>query len=117
MVRLDFGRLRNLLSANLGTLKASGLIDTLGEASCDPVVVVLGARAHQIRARTQCDAPCRIVENAAYRSGRASSLRIGGLALEDDAEAVLIASVDGPSSLSTTATSAPRPRAIRPLES
>jgi molybdenum cofactor cytidylyltransferase len=78
-------------------------IATLSEAGCDPVVVVLGARAHQIRARTQCDAPCRIVENAAYRSGRASSLRIGARALADDVEAVLIASVDGPSALATTA--------------
>ena len=77
-------------------------INTLAEAGCDPVVVVLGARAHQIRARTQCEAPCQLVENAAYRSGRASSLRIGGLALDDDVEAVLIASVDGPSTLATT---------------
>jgi CTP:molybdopterin cytidylyltransferase MocA len=77
-------------------------IDTFSEAGCEPVVVVLGARAHQIRARTQCGGPCRLVENAAYRSGRSSSLRIGGMTLDDDVEAILIASVDGPSSLSTT---------------
>ena len=76
-------------------------IDTLSEVGCDPIVVVLGARAHQIRARTRCTATCRLVENAAYRSGRASSLRIGARALADSVEAVLIASVDGPSSVAT----------------
>ena len=76
-------------------------IDTTIEAGCAPVVGVLGARAHQVRARTRCEAPCLLVENAAYRSGRASSLRVGARMVAEGTGAVIVASVDAPMSRGT----------------
>jgi CTP:molybdopterin cytidylyltransferase MocA len=78
-------------------------IDVLTKAGCDPVLGVLGAQAHQIRARTPCDPPCRLVENASFRSGRASSVRVGARLLPDDTRAVVVASVDSPVAASTVA--------------
>ena len=78
-------------------------IDVLVAVSCDPVVAVLGHRAPQVRAAVNCDAPCKLVENPAYRSGRASSVRLGALAVADSSEAILIASVDQPLRAETVA--------------
>lgn len=71
-------------------------IDELSAAGCDPVIVVIGHKADELRARVRCATPCRMVENAAYRSGRASSVRAGAEAVPDDAAGVVIASVDQP---------------------
>ncbi|MEE9277682.1 MAG: nucleotidyltransferase family protein [Dehalococcoidia bacterium] len=71
-------------------------IDVLLAAGCTPVVVVLGHEAQRVRARIRCEEPCRSVENAGYGSGRASSVRVGALALADDVGAVVIVSVDQP---------------------
>ena len=73
-------------------------IDPAIEAGCAPVVGVLGARAHQVRARTRCEAPCLLVENAAYRSGRASSLRVGARMVAKGTGAVVVASGAAPRS-------------------
>jgi molybdenum cofactor cytidylyltransferase len=78
-------------------------IDVLTESGCDPVIVVLGSRAHQLRARIDCAAPCRVIENAAYRSGRASSIRVGVQHIPDDVGAIVVASVDSPLSSETVA--------------
>ena len=76
-------------------------VQALREAGCEPVIVVLGAEAHNLRARLREAPPCVVVENAAYRSGRASSLRVGASLVPDDAGAVLVASVDQPCRAST----------------
>jgi len=76
-------------------------VDELAAAGCDPIVVVLGARSQQVRARLRPGSPCRVVENAAYRSGRASSVRVGARAVPDGVDAVVVASVDGPLSAAT----------------
>ncbi len=79
-------------------------IDALASAGCDPIITVLGARAHQLRARIKCVPPCRVIENAAYRSGRASSIRTGARRLPSDVGAVVVASVDSPLSADTLST-------------
>lgn len=76
-------------------------VDTFVASDFAPVVVVLGARARQIRARTRCEPPCVLVENAGYRAGRATSVRVGVSTLPDDVDAVIIASVDQPCSAAT----------------
>ncbi|PZC48367.1 MAG: molybdenum cofactor cytidylyltransferase [Chloroflexi bacterium] len=71
-------------------------IDELLAAGCDPIVVVLGHDAAPIETAITCAAPCRLVRNDDYRSGRASSIRAGAGALPDDATAIIVASVDTP---------------------
>ncbi len=68
--------------------------EQLRAAGCEDVIVVLGHAAEEIRAAVPPQA--RIVVNDAYRQGRASSLRCGAEATPDDAEAVLVLSVDQP---------------------
>ena len=79
-----------------GTPLLQHQIDVLTAAGCAPVVVVMGHGAAQVRARIHCAEPCRIVENADYRRGRASSVRAGAEAVPDDADAVVVAAVDQP---------------------
>ena len=59
------------------------------------VVVVTGYAAEQIAPAVRA-AGGRAVENAAYRSGRASSVRAGALSLPDDTLAVITLNVDQP---------------------
>ncbi len=68
----------------------------LYDADTDPVIVVLGHRAAEVRAATT-SAGLRIVENEGYREGRASSVRRGARELvDDDVAAVMILDVDQP---------------------
>ena len=76
-------------------------IDELAAAGCEPVHVVLGHEGQRIKESVRCDAPCRLVLNAQYMTGRASSVRAGAATLPDGASAVVIASVDTPSSAAT----------------
>ena len=64
-------------------------------AGAAEVVVVTGYAAEQIAPLIDA-AGGRAVENAAYRSGRASSVRAGALALADDTLAVITLNVDQP---------------------
>jgi CTP:molybdopterin cytidylyltransferase MocA len=66
----------------------------LREASCEPVIAVLGHAADQVRPAAE-RAGATIVVNQSYREGRASSLRAGAEAITD-AEVILVASVDQP---------------------
>jgi molybdenum cofactor cytidylyltransferase/nicotine blue oxidoreductase len=69
---------------------------TLGEAGCDPVVVVLGAQAALVQATADLGA-AEVVVNRAWGSGMGSSLKAGLNALSGtDAEAVAIVLVDMP---------------------
>ncbi len=71
-------------------------VEQLVAAGATEVVVVLGYEADAI-GRRLADAPARCVVNAAYREGRASSLRCGAAALTAPVvEAVLILGVDQP---------------------
>lgn len=76
-------------------------IDELTSAGCQPVCVVLGHEAERIERALHCAAPCRLVRNAHYRTGRASSVRAGAAILPDETAAVVVASVDGPCSAAT----------------
>jgi molybdenum cofactor cytidylyltransferase len=67
----------------------------LRAAGVEDVVVVIGHAAPRVRALAEA-AGARTVLNARYRTGRASSVRAGALALPDDTGAIVILSVDQP---------------------
>ncbi|TCB97198.1 nucleotidyltransferase family protein [Micromonospora zingiberis] len=78
---------RPLLDRSIAVLRA---------ASCDPVVVVLGAAADDVRARGALDGVVAI-DNSDWATGMGSSLRAGLAALADtDAVAVVVTLVDMP---------------------
>lgn len=83
---LDWGG-RPLVAAQVEALQAAG---------CAPVIVVLGARAAAVRRALPPSA--RWTTNAAWREGRAGSIRAGGRAIPAHAERIVIASVDQPCS-------------------
>lgn len=67
----------------------------LAAAGCDPVLVVIGAAADEVR-RTLADSPARLVDNPDWSTGLASSLKAGLAALPADTEAAIITLVDQP---------------------
>ena len=85
---LDWGG-RPLVAAQVAALAAAG---------CDPVIVVLGARAGAVRRALPRGARWTI--NGAWRQGRAGSIRAGARAVPRHAERVVVASVDQPCSAS-----------------
>ncbi len=87
------GRLKQLLPWD-GVPLVAWQASQLGQAGAEEIVVVLGHEAEQIRPAVPAQA--RVVVNEAYRQGRATSLRRGAEAVPDDAEAVLVLSVDQP---------------------
>jgi CTP:molybdopterin cytidylyltransferase MocA len=79
-----------------GSLLVDRAADTLRDGGCDPVVVVLGAAADEVRAQGRL-AGAVLVENGAWRSGMGSSLRAGLAALADtDRDAAVVLLVDMP---------------------
>jgi len=70
-------------------------IKQLKEAGVDEVIVVLGHVADDIH-RKIGKLPCRVMLNPRFQMGRAGSLRIGAKAVNRDAEAIVIISVDQP---------------------
>ena len=70
-------------------------VKQLREAGVDEVIVVLGHQADAIH-RKMKGLPCRVMLNPRYHAGRAGSLRIGAKAVNRDAEAILVVSVDQP---------------------
>lgn len=66
----------------------------LFSARCAPVMVVLGANAEEIRARSS--AACTFVVNPDYRTGQTSSMQCGLRAVPADAAGVLFTLVDHP---------------------
>ncbi|SCE93687.1 nicotine blue oxidoreductase [Micromonospora viridifaciens] len=74
----------------------SQMIDTMREAGCEQVVVVLGAAADQVRQTTDLTA-ATVVVNRAWGTGVGSSIRAGLAALTDEGiEAVVVVPVDMP---------------------
>lgn len=72
------------------------MLATLREADCDPVVVVLGAAADEVRATADLTG-ARVAINRAWGTGIGSSMRKGLDALaETDIEAVVVIPVDMP---------------------
>jgi molybdenum cofactor cytidylyltransferase len=106
-------------SRRMGSPKAllryreESFLDTLiglFSARCNPVIVVLGAHAGQIRDGAKRAAT--FVVNADYQSGQTSSMQCGLRALPPDAEGVLFTLVDHPAVNSATLDlllAAPRP--------
>lgn len=72
------------------------MIDTMTEAGCEQVVVVLGAAADQVRETADLSG-ATVVINRAWGTGVGSSIRAGLAALTDDGiEAVVVVPVDMP---------------------
>ena len=65
----------------------------LREGGCDPVLVVVGAQADDVRAVLPGE---RVVEAAGWATGMGVSLRAGLAALDDDVGAVVVALADQP---------------------
>lgn len=70
-------------------------IRELRAAGADEVIAVLGARADEVQPAAE-RAGGRIVLNAAYREGRAGSIRAGAFAIRDRPDAIVLLSVDQP---------------------
>ncbi|WP_406043111.1 nucleotidyltransferase family protein [Micromonospora sp. NBC_00898] len=72
------------------------MIDTMVEAGCERIVVVLGAAAEQVRQTTDLTG-ATVVVNRAWGTGVGSSIRAGLAALTDEGiEAVVVVPVDMP---------------------
>ncbi|GGM40865.1 4-diphosphocytidyl-2C-methyl-D-erythritol synthase [Longimycelium tulufanense] len=80
-----------------GSLLVTRAAEVLRAGGCDPVVVVLGAAAEEVRARAPL-AGCVIVDNPNWPTGMGSSLRVGlGVLGERPAvPAVVVLPVDMP---------------------
>lgn len=73
-------------------------IETLLAAGCRPVAVVVGAHAQRVRPAIPSRAEVQVVANRSWRDGRASSIRAGARAIPSAADAVVVTSVDQPTS-------------------
>ncbi len=89
-----FGRPKALVELSGERLVERGA-RLLRAAGLDPVVVVLGAAADQVRAEADLDG-VEIVDNPAWDSGMGSSLRTGLAALTGRAPAAVVALADQP---------------------
>jgi molybdenum cofactor cytidylyltransferase len=78
---------QKLLSLLRGRPLIQHVVDAACASSLEPVVVVLGADADAIAARLE-PGRARIVRNAEYATGQASSLRAGVRAMSDASRAV-----------------------------
>lgn len=89
------GTPKGLVRTDDGTPWVARACDALRDGGCDPVTVVVGAAADQVRACSPGWA--RVVEAADWEEGMGSSLRAGLQALADsDADAALVMLVDTP---------------------
>ncbi|XVV01372.1 nucleotidyltransferase family protein [Actinosynnema sp. CA-248983] len=78
-----------------GALWVDSTLAVLRDAGCAPLVVVLGARAEEVRARAVLDG-AEVVVNDDWASGMGSSLRAGLTAVDASADAVVVLPVDTP---------------------
>ncbi|MFF3172019.1 NTP transferase domain-containing protein [Streptomyces sp. NPDC057900] len=89
------GRPKALLE-HRGGLLVDHAVRTLRDGGCDPVHVVLGAAADEVRARAELSG-CTVTVNPDWTEGMGSSLRAGLAALAGtDADAVVVMLVDQP---------------------
>lgn len=104
-----YGMPKALVRHDGGLLVEHGL-RTLREGGCDPVVLVLGAAADQVRAQADTGQAI-VVTNPRWPSGMGSSLRAGLTTLAaTDVDAVVVLLVDTPG---VTATAVRRMRGLR----
>ncbi|MCY3734494.1 MAG: nucleotidyltransferase family protein [Chloroflexi bacterium] len=89
------GEPKQLLDWQGQTLVAAQ-IETLLEAQCSPVIVVLGAYANRVRPAIAGRADVQITTNPQWRGGRASSIRAGARAVPSVVDSVAVVSVDQP---------------------
>ena len=89
------GGANKLLSEVAGQMLITRTLDRVLASRARPVAVVLGHEAAKTRAAIG-DRPVVIVENPAYASGMASSLKAGLLALPTDIDGVLVCLGDMP---------------------
>lgn len=79
-----------------GTPLVDVAIETVRDAGCEPVVVVLGAAADEVRAAAELKGASVVVDKT-WGRGIGSSLRVGLTALTDtDADAVVVVPLDMP---------------------
>lgn len=88
-----FGSPKALVPLN-GKLFVDSAAELLRAAGCEPVVVVLGAEADEVRARATLDG-VTVVDNPDWATGMGSSLRTG-LHAVGIADAVVVLPVDTP---------------------
>ncbi len=88
------GRPKALLSVG-GRPGVEVVTTSLLGAGCDPVIVVTGRHAREIREGADL-ARCRVVEHAGWAAGRTSSIQAGLSAVPGGAEAAVLALVDMP---------------------
>ncbi len=89
-----YGRPKALVAYE-GSLLVERAVRTLAEGGADPVLVVLGAAAAQVREQATLDAV--LLDNPGWRTGMGSSLRLGlAAAARTPAAAVLVLLVDMP---------------------
>lgn len=94
------------MSERFGTPKALALLDkttviehlqnTLLQSSCDRIIVVLGAHAHQIQASIFLHPKISVVYNKHYYFGQTSSLQAGLNAAHDSSRGIMLLPVDCP---------------------
>lgn len=89
-----FGRPKALVPFAGEPLAARGA-GMLADAGCEPVLVVLGAAADEVRAEVDLSRAV-LVGNPGWSSGLASSLRAGLAGLPPEADAVVVALADQP---------------------
>lgn len=92
-----YGGPKALLQVN-GTSLIQYALLAAREATCDPIVVVLGSDAARVRGEAALDG-VRVVENPNWRGGTGSSVRVGLRALmdcDDPATAAALLLVDTP---------------------
>ncbi|MFD9740291.1 NTP transferase domain-containing protein [Umezawaea sp. NPDC059074] len=90
-----FGSPKALVSHH-GSLFVESAAEVLRRAGCDPVVVVLGAAADQVRARASLGAAV-VLDNPDWATGMGSSLRVGLTEVAaTGADAVVVLPVDTP---------------------
>jgi CTP:molybdopterin cytidylyltransferase MocA len=77
-----------------GRLLVERAVDLLAAGGCDPVLVVLGTAADEVRATATLPGP--VIANPDWPTGMGSSLRAGLAALPAEAEAVVVTLVDTP---------------------
>jgi len=79
-----------------GRLFVDSAVRVLRAGGCAPVIVVLGARADEVRAKAELT-DCLVVENPLWTTGMGSSLQVGLTALQEvTADAVAVLPVDVP---------------------
>jgi CTP:molybdopterin cytidylyltransferase MocA len=82
------------LAALDGRLLVERGLATLRDGGCDPVVVVLGAAAAEVRNAADLSA-ATVIDNPDWHTGMGSSLRIGLSTLDNDAVVVLLVDTPG----------------------